>query len=122
MKTHPAAGHSGRRDHVDASSRPQVPESHGLVLRAADEHRAAPVVQTEHVAAVAAERLERRARRAVRHVDLAVAGAAAYQQARFVRCVLQEAEVAHRTVVHGQFDLLAWKFRGADFREWCEIQ
>lgn len=57
--------------------------------------------------AMATERLERGGRFAVRHVDLAVARTATDQQAGLVRAVLEEAQVAHRTVVHGQLHLLA---------------
>lgn len=62
--------------------------------------------------AMAAESLVRAAGGAVGHVDLAVPGAAADEQARLVRGVLEEAEVPHGSVVHGQFDLLALQVRG----------
>lgn len=56
---------------------------------------------------MAAERLERRRRFTVGNVDLAVAGAATDQQAGLVGGVLEEAQIADRSVVHRQFDFLA---------------
>lgn len=75
--------------------------------RSGNEHDAAPVVQRKHVPPVAAEGLERRRRFAVGNVDFAIAGAATDQQAGLVGGVLEEAQIADRSVVHRQFDFLA---------------
>lgn len=104
--THPAARYRRRCNHIDAASRPQIPESDCFILRSADEHRSTPVVKRQHVAAVAAQGLERCTSRAIGNVNLAIASTAADQKARLVRRVLEETQVAHRTIVHGQFDLL----------------
>lgn len=56
---------------------------------------------------MAAQRLERRCRRTIRHVHLAIAGTAADQQTRLVGAVLQEAQIAHGAVVHRQLRLFA---------------
>lgn len=76
-------------------------------LRSRHKHRAAPIVQRQNMSTMSAQRLERRRRGAVCHIDLAIARTAADQQARLVGAVLEEAQIAHRSVVHGQLDLFA---------------
>lgn len=63
------------------------------------------------MAAVPAEGLEGCSGGAIGDVDLAVACAAADQQAGLVGGVLEETEVTDRAVVHRQLDFLAWKGR-----------
>jgi len=104
--THSAARYRRRCNHIDAASRPQIPESDCFILRSADEHCSAPVVKRQHVAAVAAQGLERCTGRAIGNINLAVASTTADQEARLVRRVLEEAQIAHCTIVHSQFDLL----------------
>lgn len=89
-RTNPAARYRRRCNHVDAASRSQVPESNCFILRSADEHRSAPIVERQHVTAVTAQGLERCTGRAVGNVYLAIASTAADQKTRFVRCVLEE--------------------------------
>lgn len=102
----PRVGAGSGRHHIYTTPRSQIPEANGLVLRSGDEHRAAPVVQREDVAAVTAERLVGRRCRAIGDVDLAIARPATNQQTRFVGAVLEEAQVADCAVVHRQFNLL----------------
>lgn len=59
------------------------------------------------MAAVSAQRLERRRCGTVRDVHFAVASSAADQQTGLVRAVLEEAQIAHGSVVHRQLDLFA---------------
>lgn len=106
MVAYPVSRRGGRRDHVDAAPGPEVPEAHRLVLGRADKHGAAPRVQRQNVTRVPRERLEWGAGGAIRHVYLAVAGAAADEQTRLVARVLDEAQVTHCPVVHRQFDFL----------------
>lgn len=58
------------------------------------------------MAAVATQGLKRCTGRAIGNVNLAIASTTADQKARLVRRVLEEAQVAHRTIVHSQFNLL----------------
>lgn len=101
----PRVGTCCRRHHVNTTARSQVPESHRLVLRARNEHRAAPVVERQNVTAMTAQRLVRRRCGAIGDVDLAVAGTTADQQTRLVRTVFEEAKVSNGSVVHRQLDL-----------------
>lgn len=107
--TNPAARYRRGCDHVDATPRSQVPESDCFILRSADEHRPAPVVKRQHVAAVTAQGLERCVGRAVGNVYLAIASTAADEKTRLIRRVLQKTEIAYRAIVHRQFDLLSCK-------------
>lgn len=101
------AARGRRRDDRGAGARPQVPDADGPVVAGRDEAGAAPVVQRHHHLRVARHRLEGRDGVAVGHVDLVVAAAGRQQQGGAAAGVVDEAEVAHGAVVHGEPVLVA---------------
>lgn len=78
-----------------------------IYLWSRHKHGAAPVIQTENVSTMAAERLEWCGCGTIGYVYLTIAGTAANQQARLIGAVLQEAQITHCAIVHGQLDLFA---------------
>lgn len=61
------------------------------------------------MATVATQGLEWSGGFTIGNVDFAVARTAADQQARLVGCVLQEAQIPNRSVVHREFNFLAFQ-------------
>ena len=66
---------------------------------------------------MSAERLEGRSRHTVSDVNFTVARTAADQQAGFVAHVLDKTDIAHRSVVHRQFDFLACVYENGTVKQ-----
>ena len=96
----------------DAGGRSDVPQSHGFVLRSADEDRPAGVVESVDVTRVARIRLDRRPRPTVGQVDPAVTGAAGEEERTAAPAFFREEyQVSYGSVVHRQLHLGTWKGR-----------